>query len=222
MPTHKTGAQNYNFFRDFQILRLEKSPIFFKNSLRYLKFRKKIVTLPAFTQKAILKPYLKSNPMRELKITSCIHACSYEELSADRRELVDAAKAMIYRSYSPYSGFAVGAALRMSDGSIHGGANQENAAYPSGLCAERTALFSANAQYPDLAVRAIAIAAFTAGNYTDKPISPCGACRQVMLETENRYGGKMEVILYGQKQIYIIDSVADLLPLTFLKEDLLG
>lgn len=160
--------------------------------------------------------------MKEKKIVTRIHVYGYDELPETDRQLVDYAKRMVGHSYSPYSHFQVGAAARLASGKIVGGANQENAAYPSGLCAERTALFAANAQYPEEAVESIAIAAFTDGEFVDEPIPPCGGCRQVMLETENRYGGKMRVLLYGKKHVFLFDSATDLMPLTFLKEDLLG
>ena len=160
--------------------------------------------------------------MKELQIVSSIRVYEYEELSADLRELVDEAKRMVFNSYSPYSKFKVGAAARLSDGSIQLGSNQENAAYPSGLCAERTALFAAGALHPDLAITALAIAAYTEGDYTDIPTAPCGACRQVMLESENRGGQPMKILLYGKKCVYVLDSVDQLMPLTFLPDDLKG
>ena len=158
--------------------------------------------------------------MKDLNLTLHISVCEYEDLSVEDRELVDAAKQMVTHSYSPYSHFQVGAALRLADGRIHCGANQENAAYPSGLCAERTALFAANALYPDLAVKTLAIAAYTTGAFTEIPTAPCGGCRQVMLETEDRFKQPMKIILYGSKQIYVINSAAELMPLTFVKDDL--
>ncbi|GHT75699.1 hypothetical protein AGMMS50262_11790 [Bacteroidia bacterium] len=95
------------------------------------------------------------------------------------------------------------------------GSNQENIAYPSGLCAERTALFYANSQFPDEAVEAIAVAAYHEGNFVDEPVTPCGACRQVLLEVQNRYKHPIKVLLYGKKVIYKIENSADLLPLAF-------
>ncbi|MBR7153865.1 MAG: cytidine deaminase, partial [Paludibacteraceae bacterium] len=123
-------------------------------------------------------------------------------------------------SYCPYSHFHVGAAAKLANGIVMRGSNQENAAYPSGLCAERTALFAAGAQYPEQPVTKLAIACFTGGHFTKEPGSPCGACRQVMLETEHRYGGKMEVLLYGEEETYVFESAADLLPLIFVSENL--
>ena len=95
------------------------------------------------------------------------------------------------------------------------GTNQENAAYPSGLCAERTTLFYANSQYPDQAVETLAIAARNERDFLDDPIPPCGACRQVMLETEKRFKQPMRILLFGKKGIYEMKSVCALLPLSF-------
>lgn len=146
----------------------------------------------------------------------------WEEMSDEQREVVSVAKEQTQRSYCPYSHFHVGAAAKLGNGMIIRGANQENAAYPSGLCAERAALFAAGAQYPEQPVTKLAIACYTGGHFTDVPGAPCGACRQVMLETEHRYGGKMEILLYGEKETYVFESAADLLPLIFVKENLKG
>ena len=146
----------------------------------------------------------------------------WEEMSDEQREVVSVAKEQTQRSYCPYSHFHVGAAAKLGNGMIIRGANQENAAYPSGLCAERSALFAAGAQYPEQPVTKLAIACYTGGHFTDVPGAPCGACRQVMLETEHRYGGKMEILLYGEKETYVFESAADLLPLIFVKENLKG
>ena len=154
--------------------------------------------------------------MREIELSAKVKVCRYEELSSDDRMLVDAAREATARSYAPYSGFSVGAAVRLANGEVVTGNNQENAAYPSGLCAERTTLFWANARYPDAAVEAIAIAARNANGELPVPIPPCGACRQVMLEVERRYNRAMRIILYGARESYIIeDGVKALLPLCF-------
>lgn len=138
------------------------------------------------------------------------------ELTAAEKELLTAAKSATYRSYAPYSHFNVGAALQLSNGDIVTGNNQENCAYPSGLCAERTAVFYANSQYPDAAVQTLCIAARgTDGNFTATPVTPCGACRQVLCETERRQGTPMQIMLYGTDGIYFVQSAAALLPLTF-------
>ncbi len=154
--------------------------------------------------------------MRELTIRIPIRVFDYEELDADDRRLIDAAREATRRSYSPYSRFAVGAALRLLDGTFVSGSNQENAASPSGLCAERTTLFYANSRYPDQPVDTLAIAARNErGEFLAAPIPPCGACRQVMLETEKRYGHEMRILLYGTQGIYEIQGVSGLLPLSF-------
>lgn len=142
--------------------------------------------------------------------------CTYDELTEQDRQLIDAAKSATERSYAPYSHFHVGAALLLADGTIVTGANQENAAYPSGLCAERTALFHASAAYPTQPIVALAIAAYTNGTFTTIPITPCGACRQVMLEVENRHHHPIRTLLYGTQGIYLIEGgTRELLPLTF-------
>ncbi len=148
----------------------------------------------------------------------------FSELSEEDRCLVDKAKAMTRRSYAPYSKFHVGAAILMADGGIVTGSNQENAAYPSGTCAERTAAYWASAQHPGVAMKKIAIAAWTRLHHSAedadsdcfqrKPISPCGACRQALLEYETLYGD-IEVILYGLDCVCIFPSVKSLLPFCF-------
>ena len=160
--------------------------------------------------------------MKEYQLTMKMRSCGWDELSDEQRAVVTIAKEQTKHSYCPYSGFHVGAAAKLANGVIVPGCNQENAAYPSGLCAERTALFAAGAQYPEEPVTMLAIACFTDGHFTAEPGAPCGACRQVMLETEHRYGGKMQVLLYGEKGTYVIDSAADLLPLIFVSENLKG
>ena len=138
------------------------------------------------------------------------------ELDIQEKELLEAAKQATYRSYVPYSNFHVGAALRLSNGTIVTGSNQENCAYPSGLCAERTALFYANSNQPDEAVVTLCIAARDIhGNFTELPVSPCGSCRQVMIETENRFHTPIKIMLYGTKGIFFVDSAKDMLPIDF-------
>ncbi len=153
--------------------------------------------------------------MKDLTITSIIKVYQYDELSESDRKLVETAMQATSRSYSPYSRFAVGAAALLADGTVVTGSNQENAAYPSGLCAERTTLFYANSQYPDQPVTTLAIAARTEKDFIDNPIPPCGACRQVILETEKRYNHPIRILLYGKENIYEVKSIGDLLPLSF-------
>ena len=139
-----------------------------------------------------------------------------DELESKDLMLVNAAKEATSGSWSPYSGFKVGAALMLEDGTVVTGSNQENAAYPSGLCAERTALFAAGHSYPNKAVTAIAIAARNDNGYTAQPITPCGACRQVLAETEQRGGHTIRYILYGTEGTMIIEGGTDaILPFCF-------
>lgn len=139
-----------------------------------------------------------------------------DELSADDLMLVNAAKEATSGSWSPYSGFKVGAALLLDDGTVVTGSNQENAAYPSGLCAERTALFAAGHAHPGKAVKALAIAARNDNGFTGQPITPCGACRQVLAETEQRGKLPIRYILYGTQGTMIIEGGTDaILPFCF-------
>ena len=153
--------------------------------------------------------------MKEFIISTQIQFFSLDELSAEDRQLVEEARQMTRTSYSPYSHFQVGAALRLADGRLFRGSNQENAAFPTGLCAERTVFFAAQANAPEVAPVAIAIAAYTNGAFTEKPVSPCGSCRQALLEAETRYHQPIRVLLYGTEGVYVIQSMKALLPLDF-------
>jgi cytidine deaminase len=157
--------------------------------------------------------------MKEIVLEITVKACSLAELPEESRELAQAALSAAGNAYAPYSKFHVGAAVRLENGVMITANNQENAAYPSGLCAERVALFYAGATYPGIAVRTLAIAAQTGGRQVDM-ITPCGACRQVLLETENRYGRPMDILLCGAEQVYIVSGAASLLPLSFGGSDL--
>ena len=138
-----------------------------------------------------------------------------DELEPGDKELAQAAIEAMQGSYAPYSNFNVGAAVMFEDGEIVKGANQENAAYPSGLCAERTALFYASASRPDKAMKALAIVAGQNGNICESPATPCGACRQVMAQYQTKSGIPMRVILVGSGKIWRFEKVDDLLPLIF-------
>lgn len=154
--------------------------------------------------------------MKELELKSIIQVCQMVELTDAERHLVELAIEATGRSYAPYSKFHVGAAVLLDNGMEIIGCNQENAAYPSGLCAERTALFSAGAQYPDVPVRMLAIAARgTDGELQDEPVGPCGSCRQVIIESETRAGSPIKILLYGKKYVYVINGIRQLMPLTF-------
>lgn len=140
---------------------------------------------------------------------------SLEQLETEDRKLADAAIDAMKNAYAPYSGFSVGAAVMFEDGEIVKGSNQENAAYPSGLCAERTALFYASASRPDKAMAALAIAAGQNGEICGTPATPCGACRQVMAQYQVKSGRPMKILLVGADRIWMFDKVDDLLPLIF-------
>lgn len=158
--------------------------------------------------------------MKEINIGIKIQFLQIEELSKEDQELVSVAKKATDNSYAKYSHFNVGAALRLADGQIIIGANQENAAFPSGLCAERTAVFAAQANYPAQAIDTLAIAAKNEYGFTGEPVTPCGACRQVILEIEDRYQHPVRILLYGTHGIYQMHSVKDLLPLSFVDENM--
>lgn len=154
--------------------------------------------------------------MEEKIIKSVISVCAYDELSAADQRLVDVAVEQTSRSYSPYSHFSVGAALRLADGTVYRGCNQENAAFGVTMCAERSALFAAGAQQPSVAAEAIAIAARgTDKQIVEEPVSPCGICRQAMIETEQRGGRPLHIILCGKGKYYVMEGIRNLMPLSF-------
>lgn len=140
---------------------------------------------------------------------------SIDELNAEDRELAGAAIEAMSGAYAPYSHFHVGAAVRMSNGQIVRGANQENAAFPSGLCAERTAMFAAGSKYPDKSMRSIAVAGGVYGRLTAEPATPCGACRQVMAQYQAKAAAPVSVIMVGASRVWKFDRVDDILPLIF-------
>ncbi|MDD2562809.1 MAG: cytidine deaminase [Salinivirgaceae bacterium] len=159
--------------------------------------------------------------MKKLEITSKITEYqSSAALGEAYANLCKQALEVASKAYAPYSNFQVGAALLLSNGEVITGNNQENAAYPSGLCAERVAIFYANASYPNESVEAIAITAIQNGAQIPEPISPCGSCRQVLAETQFRYKNKMKVIMHAKNKTWIIDNSNDLLPLSFSQDDL--
>ncbi|MBR0527266.1 MAG: cytidine deaminase [Prevotella sp.] len=158
--------------------------------------------------------------MEDIRIEINMQFCQMDELSAEDQELVRAAIGATANSYARYSNFNVGAALRLADGSITTGANQENAAFPSGLCAERCAIFAAQSHHPEHAITALAIAAKNVNGLMPDPVSPCGACRQVILEMEDRYQQPVRILLYGTRGVYCINSVKDLMPLSFVDENM--
>jgi len=159
-------------------------------------------------------------------VTSHNITISYKELSspdelsqADRILLKEAIETAA-NAYAPYSGFRVGAALRLESGTTVKGANVENAAFPSGICAERTAISSSVSNYPNDKPDTIAIAALNENGLTDDPVTPCGNCRQVIAEEEVRSNSSIRLILGGRKKIFVIESINNLLPLQFSKSNL--
>lgn len=152
----------------------------------------------------------------ENKIVSTkIGVYSYNELQEADKILVDKAKAATQSAYAPYSKFHVGAAVLMENGDIVTGSNQENVAYPSGTCAERTTIFYASASHPGMRFEKLAIAAFNNGDFVEEPVAPCGACRQAILEYEKLGGSPIEIILVGKEKVYKVEGVRALLPLSF-------
>lgn len=151
---------------------------------------------------------------KEIKI-SISQFENLEELSSEDQELILKARTSASSAYAPYSNYMVGSALRLQDGTIVTGNNQENASSPLGTCAERSAIFWANANYPNLAIDTIVVTAIDQTGKAAKNVSPCGACRQVMLESEHRYKKHMRVILDSSNGIEILKSAQSLLPMSF-------
>jgi len=141
-----------------------------------------------------------------------------EELNKDDRKLLSEAKKAMAKAYAPYSNFHVGAALSLENGKTVTGNNQENAAYPSGLCAERVAIFYAGAEYPGIKFKTIAIICKTSDN---EPAAPCGACRQAIAEYESRQEQPIRILMAAQNgKIIISNGIARLLPLMFNRNSL--
>ncbi|MCW3084417.1 MAG: cdd [Bacteroidetes bacterium] len=143
------------------------------------------------------------------------------ELNESDRELLQKARVAAESAYAPYSNFYVGAALLLKNGQIITGNNQENVAYPSGLCAERVAIYAAGATFPDEAIETIAVTCKSPAFEVNEPLSPCGACRQAIAEYEMRHNSKIRILLAGEKgRIRMVESISDLLPFMFKAEEL--
>ena len=153
--------------------------------------------------------------MKDLEITAKIKICNHNELTIEQKNVVKAAEEATLRAYAPYSNYHVGAAVLLDNGEIISGSNQENAAYPSGICAERTTLFYAGSQYPDAKILKLAICARSNGEITKAVCAPCGACRQVILESEFRSDGPIEILLCGKDDVYVVDGIRQILPFAF-------
>ncbi|MCL1850535.1 MAG: cytidine deaminase [Bacteroidetes bacterium] len=141
------------------------------------------------------------------------------QLSVKDADLLNIAHEAAYNAYAPYSHFKVGSAILLKNGHIISGNNQENAVYPSGLCAERVALFYAASQFPETPIAKIAITAIGTEKEVMQPVPPCGSCRQALLEYEIKFGEPIEIIMAGEKgEVYVVKSVSELLPLSFSRE----
>lgn len=157
---------------------------------------------------------------KELKITYAEFE-SEKDLKASDQELLQKARSAADLAYAPYSNFYVGAALQLKNGKIITGNNQENVAYPSGLCAERVAIYAAGAAFPDEPIETIAVTCKSPAFEVNEPLSPCGACRQAIAEYETRHKSKIRIILAGEKgKIRMVESIRDLLPFMFQAEEL--
>lgn len=145
-----------------------------------------------------------------------------EELSEPDQKLLQTARDAANRAYAPYSKFSVGSAVLLENGEIISGNNQENAAYPSGICAERVAIFYASSQYPGVKVLKVAVTAFSKEHPVLSPVAPCGSCRQVLSEYEKLFHSDIEMLLQGQEgKIFRLKNVSSLLPLAFGSDSLL-
>jgi cytidine deaminase len=161
--------------------------------------------------------------MKTTEITILVYEFeNKEELPESDQLLLAEARRITALAYAPYSGFHVGAAVLLGNGTIVTGNNQENSAYPSGLCAERVALFYANANYPNSEVKTIAISAAKDGVLVKESVKPCGGCRQVLAEAEVRFGSPIRIILDGQDKIMVLQGVESLLPLSFSRKHLVS
>lgn len=157
--------------------------------------------------------------MKEISInTSFTVYQSFAELPQDVQSLMEQAVEIRKKAYAPYSKFRVGAALLLDNGKVVLGSNQENAAYPSGLCAERVAIFQSGAIYPEAKIVKMAVSAASDTNKTTTPIPPCGACRQSISEYEFKQEYPIEIYFMGESgEVYLSKSISNLLPLTFDK-----
>ncbi len=163
---------------------------------------------------------MAKSKISKLTITTEIEVYpSVKDLAKKDAELLAEAQKMVKSAYAPYSNFSVGAALLLENGKVIAGNNQENEAYPSGLCAERVAIYYAGAHYPNSAVKTIAVAVKSINVVVKEPLSACGDCRQPIAEYENKFGKPIRIIMTGEKgAVYIAKSIESLLPLMFSKK----
>ncbi len=166
-----------------------------------------------------------NDPADMKEITHTFTYRAYENaagLPGEFRELLERARESCATSHAPYSHYHVGAAIRMENGAVVAGSNQENMSFPAGTCAERAALFAAVSAFPDIPVMTIAITAKSDAFPVTEPVTPCGICRQALLEYELKFHRKIEIILAGETgKVFVIGSVNDLLPLAFVEKGLM-
>ena len=159
--------------------------------------------------------------MLKENITISYLRAKFNDLTVIEKELIQRSKDALKDAYAPYSGFLVGSSVLLSDGKIISANNQENVAFPSGLCAERVVLFNAGANYPNLEIDIIAVSAKSNSFEITDIISPCGACRQVMAEYQEKQNKKIKILLHlNNDEVLIFSSVDDLLPLLFTNPNL--
>lgn len=166
------------------------------------------------------KARMKKFNVKSIDLTTKILIYNIDECNKTTKKLIEKAQDIALHAYAPYSNFHVGAAVLLANGKIVTGSNQENAAFPAGMCAERTAMAYANSQYPDIPAKAIATVAYHNNEMTDEICSPCGVCRQFLLEVETKFNHPLKVIMCSKNEIYEAASVKDLLPLCFDKSNL--
>ena len=154
--------------------------------------------------------------MNEEKLELSFIRAKLIELSPEEQSLIINAKNSFENAYAPYSGFLVGASILLENGKVINGSNQENVSYPSGLCAERVALFYAGSQYPKIAIKTIAVSALSKTFEINNVVSPCGACRQVMAEYQQKQNSEIRILLHSlNDDVFIANSIQDLLPFMF-------
>lgn len=150
--------------------------------------------------------------MVKVEITESVSGMN---MTKSEDELISACIKAADNAWAPYSGFKVGAAVLLENGEIISGSNQENAAYPSGLCAERVAIFTAHNAFPNKKIVMLAVCAKKNGKLLPQPVAPCGSCRQVIAESNQRFGSAMKLIMHGSEKTLAIEDSNQLLPLAF-------
>jgi len=165
---------------------------------------------------------IKTDPMKQVNYSFEYEVYDSEmELQAPDRDLLRQAMQAVAGSYAPYSRYHVGAAVKLVNGRVITGSNQENMSFPAGLCAERVAVFAAVSAYPETPVEAIAITAVSDVFEVSEPVSPCGVCRQAIVEYEMKFGNKIRLILGGQTgRVFVFNGMSSLLPLAFREKGL--